>query len=212
MKIYNEITKNILILVGFVALIISIAFLPKEIIEKLVIVIPFIILYLGYLREKTKENKRTKKDEIEKQKDVQYFFNNFIEWIKGGRERSSYLENFVLTKFHKYERYFGISILKIDELSPDEREYYINIGKEGDFILIYVIYVLEGKYILDYSIEQQGYDVDVRIGFRIPKTYKDDYRKRIEEILKAKKNMINDIIEYVKKEHNIQLEYKKKKI
>ena len=43
MKIYNEITKNILILVGFVALIISIAFLQKEIIEKLVIVIPFII-------------------------------------------------------------------------------------------------------------------------------------------------------------------------
>ena len=153
MKIYNEITKNILILVGFVALIISIAFLQKEIIEKLVIVIPFIILYLSYLREKLKEKRRTKKDEIEKQKNVQYFFKNFIEWIKGGRERSSYLENFVLSKFTKYERYFGISILDIDKLSPDEWAYYTNLRKESDFFFIYKIYVLEGKYILEYSIE-----------------------------------------------------------
>ncbi len=210
MKRYHEIIKNILVLVGFVALISLIVFLQKEIVENVFIISPFIILWLSFIREKAKEKRRTKKDDIEKHKDVQYFFKNFIEWIEGGKERSSYLENFVLRKFAKYERFFGISILKIDELSPDEWEYYQNLRKDGDFIFIYMIYVLGGKYILEYSIEHLGYQTDVNINFKKPSTYKDDYKERINEERKTRKNMINDIIEYIRKEHNLQLEYTEK--
>ena len=211
MKIYNEITKNILILVGFVALIISIVFLQKEIVEKIFIVTPFIILWLSYIREKAKEKRRTEKDKIENQRDIQYFFKNFIEWIKGGRERSSYLENYVLKKFNKYERYFGISILNINELSPDEWQKYTKLREESDFFFIYKIYVLEGKYILEYSIEHYGPDAEVHIDFIKPETYKDDYRERINKEIKTKKNMISDIIDYVRKEHEFELKYQEKK-
>lgn len=210
MKIFNEITNNILILVGFVAVITSIIFLQKEIVEKIFIVSPFILLWISFILEKAKEKRRTKKDEIEKQKNIQYFFNNFIEWIDGGKERSSYLEYYVLKKFNKYERYYGISILKIDDLSPDEWQNYNNLRQEGDFFFMYKIYVLEGKYILEYSIEHYGPDSEVHIDFIKPKTYRDDYEERKNEEMKTRKNMIDDIIGYVKKEHNIQLEYKEK--
>jgi len=210
MKIDNEIIKDILILVGFIVMIILIVFLQKEIVEKIFIVSPFIILWLSYIREKAKEKRRTNKDEIEKQKNIQYFFKNFIEWIDGGRERSSYLENFVLKKFNKYERIFGISILKIDELSPDEWERYTNLIEDGDFSLYYKIYVLEGKYILEYSIEHYGPDAEVHIDFIEPSTYKDDPIERRKNEIKTRKNMINDIIEYVRKEHNLHLEYTEK--
>lgn len=205
MKIYNEITKNILILVGFVALIISIAFLQKEIVEKIFIVSPFIILWLSYIREKAKEKRRTEKDKIENQRDIQYFFKNFVRWIEGGKERKSYLENYILGKFNKYERYFGISILRINELSPDEHEYITNLGNDSGVYPYYVIYVLEGKYILDYTIEPFGNELEVNIGFREPGTY-----RGVEEVVKTRKNMIKDIIEHVRKEHNIQLEYTEK--
>ena len=210
MKIDNEIAINGFILVGFVVMSILIVFLQIEFVERIYIVSPYIILWVSYIREKTKEKRTTKKDEIEKQKDVQYFFKNFIEWIKGGRERSSYLENFVLRKFNKYERYFGISILNIEELSPDEWEYYTNLRKEGDFILIYMIYVLEGKYILEYSIEQLGYETVVFISFKKPNIDNEDPIEWKKEEIKTRKNMINDIIDYVKKEHNLQLDYTEK--
>lgn len=210
MKIYNEITRNILILVGFVALIISIVFLQKEIVEKIFIVTPFIILWLSYIREKAKEKRRTKKDNVEKQKDIQYFFKNFIEWIGGEIERKSYLENYVLRKFPKYERIFGISILKHKELSPDEYQYYKHLGKQAGVFPYYVIYVLEGKYILDYTVELYGDEVDVDISFRKPKIDKIDPMERIKEERKIRKNMIKDIIEHVRKEHNLQLEYTEK--
>ena len=207
MKIDKEIIKNILIFLGFVTLIILIVFLQIETVEKIFIVTPFIILWLGYIREKAKEKRSTKKDVIEKQKDVQYFFKNFIEWINGGKERSSYLEDFVLRKFNKYERYFGVSILKKKNLSPDEWAYYTNLEKESGAFFIYKIYVLEGKYILEYSLEHYGPDAEANINFVKPSTYRDDYKERLNEETKVRKNMIKEIIEHVKKEHNIQLEY-----
>lgn len=212
MKIYNEITKNILILVGFVALIISIAFLQKEIVEKIFIVSPFIILWLSYIREKAKEKRRTEKDKIENQRDIQYFFNNFIKWIEGEKERSSYLENYVLRKFTKYERIFGISILKHKELSPDEYQHYEHLGEQSGFYPYYVIYVLEGKYILDYTVELQGDEAEVDISFREPNIYKEDPMEWVNDKIKTRKDMIKDIIDYVREKHNIQLEYKEKKI
>ncbi len=210
MKIYNEKTRIIFPIVGFIIIIILIAFLQIEIVEKLFIVSPFIILWISSVLEKAKDKKRTKKDKIEKQKNVQYFFKNFIEWIKGGRERSSYLENFVLRKFTKYERIFGISILKHEELTPDEYQYYKHLGEQSGVLPYLVIYVLEGKYILDYTVEPLGYGAELDIIFRKPNIYKEDPMERRNEEIKTRKNMINDIIEHVRKEHNIQLEYTEK--
>jgi len=73
-----------------------------------------------------------------------------------------------------------------------------------------VIYILEGKYILDYTVEPQGYGAESNISFRKPNIYKEDPMERIKEETKTRKNMIKDIIEHVRKEHNIQLEYKEK--
>ncbi len=213
MKRYNELAKNILIVIGFVVLIISIILLQKEIVEKIFIVSPFMILWLSFMREKANQKRTTKKDEIEKQKDIQYFFKNFIEWIDGGLERSSYLENFVLRKFNKYEKYFGISILDVNKLSPDEREGYKFYSKESGRYLIYKIFVLEGKYILEYIVEYESpLDMDISINFVKPHTYKDDYEERIKKKKETKMKMINDIIEHVRKEHNIQLDYNIKEL
>ena len=211
MKRYNEKTKNILILIGFVALIISIIFLQKDIVEKIFIISPFAILWLSFTRENANQKRTIKKDEIEKQKDIQYFFKNFIEWIDGGEERSSYLENFVLRKFNKYEKYFGISILDVDKLSPDEREENKFYSKESGHFLIYKIFVLEGKYILNLSIEYNTpLDMDISFSFQKPYTYKKNDKERIIKERETRLNMINDIIEHVRKEHNIELEYNKK--
>lgn len=210
LKIYNYITKNLIILFGFIVVIILIVFLQIEFVERIYIVSPYLILWASFIIDKRKEKRITKKEELEKQKETQYFFKNFIEWIKGGRERSSYLENFVLRKFNKYERIFGISILKIEDLSPDEWQYYTNLRKEGEFFFIYKIYVLEGKYILEYYTEYYGPDAEVNIDFVKPKTYVDDPIERRKNEIRTRKNMINDIIDYVKKEHNIQLEYREK--
>jgi len=143
MKIYNEITKNILILVGFVALIISIIFLQKEIVEKIFIVSPFIILWLSYIREKAKEKRRTEKAKVEKQKDIQYFFEKLLEWIEGGDERSSYLENYIIKYTPKYQRIFGISLLKLSDLSPVEQFEYHEAEDMTGRSLAFLIFILE---------------------------------------------------------------------
>ncbi len=73
-----------------------------------------------------------------------------------------------------------------------------------------MIYVLEGKYILDYIVEPLGYGAELDIVFRKLNIYKEDPMERRNEEIKTRKNMINDIIEHVRKEHNIQLEYTEK--
>jgi len=143
MKIDKEITKNILILIGFVALIISIIFLQKEIVEKIFIVSPFIILWLSYIREKAKEKRRTEKAKVEKQKDIQYLFEKLIEWIEGGEERSSYLENYIIKNTPKYQRIFGISLLKLGDLSPVEQFAYQESQDMTGRSLAFLIFILE---------------------------------------------------------------------
>ena len=211
MKIFNEKTKIIFPIFIFVGLTILIIFLQKEFIEKSLIIIPFVILWLTYIKEKRKENKREGKEKIEKQKDIQYFFEKLMEWISGGKERSSYLENYVVKNSTKYQRIFGISILKWDELSPDEYNYYHEMTELTSRVLGYLIYILEGKYILEYSFEHMGYGIEVDIGFKVPKISNSDSteRKKMEE--KVRKDMIKEIIEYVREEHGFELKYQEKK-
>lgn len=174
----NVIIINILIGMMFAMAIFFAIILEKEIIERIFIITPFLILWVTFIREKIIEKRTLRQKEIEKQKDIQYFFRNFIEWIVGGKERSSYLENFVLRKFNKYEKYFGISILSLDKLAPDERELYKFRHSEDNYYLIYKIFVLEGKYILKYSIEHfTPLDMNVNINFIKPSTYNKDYKK-----------------------------------
>jgi len=213
MKIYNEITKNILILVGFVALIFSIAFLQKEIVEKIFIVSPFIILWLSYIREKAKERRRTENDKIEKQKDIQYFFEKLLEWIEGGDDRSSYLENYIIKYTPKYQRIFGISLLKLIDLSPVEQFEYHEAEDMTGRSLAFLIFILEGKYIIQYSYEHTGITLKAYIRFAKPRILDGNKNKgetiKMEE--KIREDMIKDIIEFVRKEHEFELKYKKKK-
>ena len=213
MKIDKKITKNILILIGFVALIISIVFLQKEIVEKIFIVTPFIILWLSYIRETEKEKRRTKKDKVEKQTDIQYFFVKLIEWIEGGEERSSYLENYIIKNTPKYQRIFGISLLKLGDLSPVEQFAYQESQDMTGRSLAFLIFILEGKYIIQYSYEHTGIILKAYIRFAKPRILDGNNNKsetiKMEE--KARENMIKDIIEFVRKEHEFELKYIKKK-
>jgi len=197
-----------IVLLGFVILIIIITFLQKEIVEKIFIVSPFLILWLSYIREKQKEERRTQKDEREKEENLQHFFDNFIGWIEGGKERSSYLENYVLRNFAKYERFFRISILRINELSPDEREYYKKLGSDGEVIPIYLIYVLGGRFILEYYVKPIGDEFEVSIVFKKPQAsnYKDikffskkPMKQRITKLMKQ------EIIYHVRDNHGLSL-------
>ena len=212
MKIYNEKGKIIFPILIFVGLIILIIFLQKEIVEKIFIVSTFIILWLIYIKEIRKESKREDKEKIENQKDIQYFFEKLIEWIRGGKERSSYLENYVIKNSTKYQRIFGISILRWDELSPIEQLNYNQMKDYTGRVLAFLIFILEGKYILEYSFEHTGYSFEAYIRFKKPKISDTDFTKiertKMEE--KARKDMMKDIIEFVRKEHRFELEYQEK--
>jgi len=216
MKIYNKKTKIILPILVLIGVIILIIFLQKEIVEKIFLISPFLILWLSYIREKEKEKRRTEKDKVEKQKDIQYFFEKLIEWIEGGEERSSYLENYIIKNTPKYQRIFGISLLKLGDLSPVEQFAYQESQDMTGRSLVFLIFILEGKYIIQYSFEYTEFSIKAYIRFAKPRILDGDSTKieseRIKMEEKAREDMIKDIIEFVRKEHEFELKYKKKKM
>jgi len=78
MKIYNEKTKIIFPIIGFIIIIILIAFIQIEIVEKLFIVSPFIILWISSVIEKTKKKKKKKKNKKKKKKKKKNIFKKII--------------------------------------------------------------------------------------------------------------------------------------
>lgn len=200
--------KYLFFLLILLSIFFVVIFISQEIISKLIILSPFLILLINYIITIEKEKREIKREKLELQREIQYFLKIFLKWIVGKKSLRSQLEHYVLKNSVKFEKYFGMAILRIEELSAEEQNEYEK-WKDTEFIPLYVIYLLEGRYILDYYIEVSGPFVDGYIEIKEGNSYIGEdlplNQKRI--LIKERMNkIIKEMIEYAKNEFKINLE------
>lgn len=206
---YRNLLYIILLLIAliFTSILVIIIILPDQSISLLFFISPYFILILNYVISQRKEEKKSLKEKLALEKDIQSFFNNFIKWIsKGqylGKNQFNYAENYILKNFNKFEKYFGLAKLETKELSAEEKGRIHALEEiSGDFFHKYTIYVLEGTYVIEYLIGSYSpYDYEIAIeikGFSLQKEKKKSNEEKTKEI-------IDKMIKYTKDNFDFDL-------
>ncbi|MBY9008184.1 MAG: hypothetical protein KGD63_15700 [Candidatus Lokiarchaeota archaeon] len=162
-----------LLIAALIIILISliIFFIPEQSISIAILISPYFILLINYIVSQKKEERKSSKEKLALEKNIQHFFNNFIKWISKGqyfaKNQFNYAENYILKNFPKFEKYFGLAILETKELSAEERG-RIAAAEEisGEYHHKYSIYILEGSYIIEYyigSFSPYDYEIDIEI-------------------------------------------------